>query len=146
MRHIVGDEEKGVLYISDMGRSRIWKHTIKTQKTTLFAKTERHPNTIKLSPDKKLLFVSTRGRNNPKSYILPGPEYGVVQVFDTQTGSLVDVAVGGNQPTGLDISTHYLASSDFLDANINIYHLPSTQYFQKSASARTENYLQHMKK
>jgi len=147
MRHIVADEKKGLLYISDMQRDVIWKYDIASGTTTILSKTESHPNTLRLSPDKRLLFVSTRGRNNPKSYILAGPEYGVVQVFDTKTGDLVDVAIGRNQPTGLDLSTNgLLASSDFLDANINIYQVPPTKIFLESPSPRTEDYQTYMPK
>ena len=113
-----------------------------------FVSTESHPNTIVLSPDKKLLFVSTRGRNNPDSYIVSGPEFGVVQVFDASTGVLLDALVGKNQPTGLDLSHdgRMLASSDFLDANINIYGIPTTDVFLQGASPATKTYRSLMKK
>ena len=147
MRHIVADEENALLYISDMGRNVIWKHNIVTGETMILTKTESHPNTIRLSHDNRLLFVSIRGQNNPKSYIIPGPEYGVIQVFDTKTGALLDVAIGGNQPTALDLSsTNLLASSDFLDANINIYMVSDSSLFLERPSNRTENYKIYMKK
>jgi hypothetical protein len=33
-------------------------------------------NTMDLSPDGKVLYVSNRGENNPRSCYIPGPEWG----------------------------------------------------------------------
>lgn len=125
-RHLVLDEDSGRLYISDLNGGKVWVLDMNTMQSSLLAKVERNPNTIQLSPDKKLLFVSCRGRNNPENYVLKGPEYGAVFVLDAFTGTVLDVIVGGNQPTGLDVSPDgkFLAFSDFLDHKIKIYEIP----------------------
>lgn len=148
LRHIAADEDRGLLFISDMRNACIWKHDISTGQTERFIKTESHPNTIVLSDDKRLLFVSNRGRNHPESYTRPGPEYGVVQVFDAHTGQLQDAAVGRNQPTGLDLlpKEAILASSDFWDANVNVYTVPPSSVFLKEPSKATQDYRSLMRK
>ena len=101
---------------------------MKTNEASILASVDRNPNTIQLSPDKRLLFVSCRGKDNPQTYIKPGPEYGSVFVIDAHTGAILDVIVGGNQPTGLDITLDgkFLAFSDFLDHKIKIFSIPTT--------------------
>lgn len=123
------------MYISDIRGGKIWLLDVNTGKTEVLARVERNPNTIKLSPDKRLLFVSCRGRNNPESYIKPGPEYGAVFVLDAHTGTVLDVIVGGNQPTGLDVSADgkWLAFSNFLDHQIRIYSIPPTEELLNNA-------------
>jgi len=128
MRHFVADSKNGILYISDMGKSTIWKLTLATDVVVKFATTDSHPNTIALSPDKKILFVSCRGHNFSKTnYYVPGPDWGSVLLFDTTSGKMLDAIVAGNQPTALDVSSDgsILAFSDFLDAKIEIFKVPN---------------------
>jgi YVTN family beta-propeller protein len=127
MRHIIPDEEKEVLYISDMGRKSIWKISLKDDSAVKFATTDSNPNTIALSPDKKILYVSCRGVNNSKSYYLPGPTWGSILLFDTETGKMLDAIIGGNQPTALAISPDgaQLSFSDFLDKRIQMWNIPT---------------------
>ena len=82
---------------------------------------------LKLSPDSRFLYVSNRGKDNPKTYYIPGPEWGSVLAIDTATGKLLDAIVGGNQCTGLAVSPDgtLLAFSDFLDYVIRVYRIPS---------------------
>jgi sugar lactone lactonase YvrE len=54
MRHIVGDEGKRVLYFSDMGKNKIFRLNLKNDEIEEFAKTDNNPNTIALTPDKKV--------------------------------------------------------------------------------------------
>ena len=75
LRHLEPDEDGGRLYISDMRRDIIYVMDMKTEKVTKLTDVESHPNTITLTPDGKVLFVSCRGRNNPKSWMSPGPEW-----------------------------------------------------------------------
>jgi DNA-binding beta-propeller fold protein YncE len=127
LRHIVGDEGRGFLFISDMARNKIWQFDIENKKTTIFAETDVNPNTIALSPDKNILFVSNRGENySLTDYSRPGPEWGSILLFDVNTGLLLDAILGGNQPTGLDISPdgRRLVFSNFLDHNLEIYQIP----------------------
>ena len=143
LRHIVADENKDVLYISDMGAKSILKLDLKTDLITKFATTDINPNTIALSPDKKLLFVSCRGKNfSPDDYYQPGPEWGTVLIFDTNSGKLVDVIIGGNQPTALDVSPDgkLLVFSDFLDSQLEFYSIPSYKDLKNNQSSWLVDY------
>ncbi len=124
MRHLVGDGT--TLYAGDMGRAKVFALDLATDEVREFAKTDEKPNTIDLSPDGKVLFVSCRGKNNPTSYYIPGPEWGSVLAIDTSSGKLLDALVTGNQTTGLDVSAdgRRLAASDFLDNLVRVYEVP----------------------
>lgn len=127
MRHIVGDEEKGVLYVSDMGLASIMKVDLATDQVKKFATTDINPNTIALSSNKKILFVSCRGVNaTAENYYIPGPEWGSVLLFDTQTGRMLDAIIGGNQPTALAVSPNggQMVFSDFLDNRLQVFQVP----------------------
>jgi YVTN family beta-propeller protein len=127
MRHLVADEKAGRLYASDMGKNVVWVLDMKTDKVTKLANTDQKPNTIDLSPDGRVLFVSNRGANNPKSYYLPGYEWGSILLLDTATGKPLDAVVGGNQCTALDVSEDgkLLVFSDFLDNRLRVYSVPA---------------------
>jgi len=126
LRHMVADESTGRLYISDMSKDVIWVYDMATGKTTKLADVDEKPNTIDLSPDGKVLFVSCRGENNPKSYYIPGPEWGSIVILDAATGEPLDAIIGGNQPTALDLSPDgsMLVFSDFLDDRLRVYEVP----------------------
>ncbi len=148
LRHIAADPEKKVLYISDMRKWRILKLSLIDDTISEFAVTEAMPNTIALSPDRKILFVSNRGRNNPKSYYQPGPEWGSVLLFDTETGRKLDAIVGGNQPTALDVSKDgsILAFSNFLDNNIEVWSVPSYDELLAGGGGFSNFYKDYLKK
>lgn len=140
LRHIVADEKTGRMYISDMARAVIWLCDMNTGAVTKFVDTDSHPNTIDLTPDGRLLFVSCRGRNNPKSYYLPGPEWGSILVFDAATGKPLDALIAGNQPTALDVSDDgkLLVFSDFLDNRLRVYEIPPFDEFANGGGGRFE--------
>jgi YVTN family beta-propeller protein len=129
MRHLVGDPSRGLLYADDMATDAEYVVNLATEQVRKLSPTDHTPNTIDLSPDGKVLYVSDRGRNNPRSYYLPGPEWGSVLAIDTATGKPLDAIVGGNQTTGLDVSPdgRLLAYSDFLDNRISVFSIPSYQ-------------------
>jgi len=83
-------------------------------------------NTITLSPDGRYVFASSRGRNNPSDYVLPGPDYGAIYIMSAEDLSPKERIWGRNQPTGLAVSPDgkFLAFTDFLDANLELYRLP----------------------
>jgi len=126
MRHLVADETTGKLYASDMAKDVVWVCDMKTLKVTKFCDTDEKPNTIELSPDGQILFISNRGENNPKSYYIPGYEWGTILLVSTSTGKPLDAIVGGNQCTALDVSAdgHTLVFSDFLDDRLRVYDVP----------------------
>lgn len=140
LRHIVGDEKTGRLFISDMAKDTVLVHDMKTGVTKKFVDTDHKPNTIDLTPDGKLLFVSCRGANNPKSYYIPGPEWGSILVFDATTGKGLDAVIAGNQPTALDVSEDgkTLVFSDFLDDRLRVFEIPPYESFAKGNGGRFE--------
>ena len=149
MRHFAVDEDKNVLYISDMGRASIMKLDLATNKVTKFAKTDINPNTIALSPDKKILFVSCRGTNfSATNYYVPGPDWGSVLLFDTETGKMLDAIVGGNQPTALAVSKDgtNLIFSDFLDSRLEVFLIPSYETLKNGNGGRSIIYKNYLRK
>jgi len=142
LRHIVGDPERNLLFISDMAKDCIWAHDMSTGKTWVFTETDEKPNTIDLSPDGKVLFVSCRGENNSVSYYMPGPEWGTILLFDAATAEPLDAIIGGNQCTALDVSDDgsLLVFSDFLDNRLRLYAVPS---FETLAAGNGGRWISH---
>jgi YVTN family beta-propeller protein len=125
IRHLAGDPRRGRLYADDMVHGQAYVVNLTTGRVSKFARTDNEPNTIDLTPDGRVLYVSNRGKNG-SNYYLPGPEWGSVLAIDTSTGQVLDAIVGGNQPTGLDVSPdgRMLAYSDFLDNRVTLYAIP----------------------
>lgn len=148
MRHMVADEKRGVVFTSDMGKACIWVTDMRTLKTRRLAKTDSHPNTIDISPDGRVLFVSCRGANNPKSYYIPGPEWGSVLLLDTVTGKPLDAIIGGNQCTALDLSGDgtTLVFSDFLDNRLRMYAIPDYATLAAGNGGRYTAHLSEIRK
>jgi DNA-binding beta-propeller fold protein YncE len=148
LRHIVADEKKKVLYISDLGLDRIDKVDLKTDKVSRWVKANQTPNTIALSPDRKILFVSHRGARGDVKYTEPGPEWGSVLLFDTETGKILDAIVGGNQPTALAISDDgkTIVFSDFLDNRLRVYSVPPYEELKKGNGGRAKSHRRDLKK
>lgn len=148
LRHIVGNAQSGKLYISDMSLDCIWLHDMATGTTTKFVDTDEKPNTIDLSPDGRILYVSCRGENNSVSYYIPGPEWGTILLFDAQTGTPLDAIVGGNQCTALDVSNdgRTLVFSDFLDARMRVYSVPPFEELAAGGGGRWESHYQDLVK
>jgi DNA-binding beta-propeller fold protein YncE len=127
-----------LLYFSDMGKNKIFRLNLKNDKIEEFAKTDNNPNTIALTPDKKVLIVSNRGKNNPSgNYNIPGPEWGSILFFDTSTGKMLDALLAGNQPTALAVSP---------DGNLTLCQLPSFEEFLAGGGGRSSIYRQEIKK
>ncbi len=142
MRHLVADPLGTHIYASDMARDQILVVDTATDAVAQVALVDRLPNTIDVTPDGRVLAVSNRGRNNPETYYLPGPQWGSVLLIDILTGELLDAIVAGNQPTGLDISRDgaWLAYSDFLDDRVTVYALPTTAELVGAGGGRSETY------
>jgi len=124
-RHILLDKTKNLLYVSDMYRGSIYVINPLDDKVLKEIPVDSKLNTIKLSPDSKYLFVSSRGPNNPETYLKKGPKFGKVFVIDTETLEIKEWIWGKNQPTGLDVSPDgkYLAFTNFLDNEIEVYRI-----------------------
>lgn len=148
LRHLVADSASGLIYASDMARDLILVIDSTTDAVTHLATTDRLPNTIDLTPDGRFIGVSNRGRNNPETYYLPGPQWGSILLLDTTTGELVDAIVGGNQPTGLDISSdgRWLAYSDFLDNRVTVVALPPSDDLAAANGGRAGTYKAELEK
>jgi DNA-binding beta-propeller fold protein YncE len=147
-RHLVLDTTGENLYASDMAGASVYVTEVATGETTLLASVDRLPNTIDLSPDGRVLFVSHRGRNNPESYLLVGPEWGSVLLIDTATGQPLDAIVAGNQTTGLDVSPDgtLLAYSDFRDDLVSVYAIPSYETLAAGNGGRYQAHLGELEK
>ncbi len=126
MRHFVGDDSRGLLYADDLSTAEVFVVDLATEKVAKLNDTDERPNSMDLSPGGKVLYVSCRGKDNPRSYYIKGPEWGSILAFDTASGKILDAIVGGNQCTGLDVSPdgEFLAFSDLLDDTIRIYAIP----------------------
>lgn len=126
MRHIVQGGEFG-FYLSDMSRNQICE--LKKQKLSCIAKTFAKPNTIVYDESRNWIFVSTRGPNNPKSYLLPGLEFGRIAIYQLPELSLLYEWEAGEQPTGLDLSPNkrFLATTDFLQDGLRVYEILDTK-------------------
>lgn len=148
LRHVVADAERERMYISDMRKGIIWLLDMKTWQATTLARTDANPNTIDLTPDGRLLFVSCRGANNRESYYKPGPRWGSVLVLDALTGELLDAIVAGNQPTALDVSDdgRFLAYSDMLDDRISVYAIPPLEVLLSGGGGRADTYRRELRK
>ena len=148
MRHLVADEKTGKLYASDMAKDVVWVCDMKSLKVTKFCATDEKPNTIELSPDGRILFISNRGENNPQSYYVPGYEWGTILLVSTATGKPLDAIVGGNQCTALDVSAdgHTLVFSDFLDDRLRVYDVPGYDVLAQGNGGRYAAHFAALKK
>jgi sugar lactone lactonase YvrE len=122
---------------------------MKTGKTKKFTEVDEKPNTIDLSPDGTMLFVSCRGENaSEETYYIPGPEWGTLLVFDTTNGKPLDAVIAGNQPTALDVSADgkLMISSDFLDNRLRVFEVPDYATFAAGGGGRYEEHFDEIAK
>jgi len=124
-RHILLDRKKNLFYVTDMYRGSVYIINAVDDKVLKEIPVDKKLNTAKLSPDGKYLYVSSRGPNNPETYLKKGPVFGKVFVIDTTTFEIKDWIWGKNQPTGLDVSPdgRLLAFTNFLDNEIEVYRI-----------------------
>jgi len=120
-RHVIYRD--GKLYVSDMYQGTVNILDAFTGALLVTRYVGYNINTIVLSPDGKRIIASSRGRNNDIDYTLPGPELGAVYILNAADLTLEEKIWGRNQPTGLAFSPDgkYLAFTDFLDANVELY-------------------------
>jgi len=147
MRHLVADPARQRLYANDMALDRTYVLDLRTDRVRQLGRTDRLPNTTDLSPDGRVLYASSRGRNGA-TYLQKGPEWGSVVVLDALTGKPLDAIVGGNQTTGLDVSPDgtRLAFSDFLDARVRVYSIPSYDVLRSGRGGRYAAHLADLEK
>ncbi|MGH3326694.1 MAG: YncE family protein, partial [Streptomycetales bacterium] len=147
MRHLVGDTGTGAVYASDMAEDKVFEVDLETGSVTTLARVDHNPNTIDLDPAGRVLYVSCRGRNGP-SYYQPGPEWGSVVLVDTESGRLLDAIVGGEQTTGLDVSSdgRMLAFSDFLGNRVSSYAIPPYQELANGGGGRVHEHRAELEK
>ncbi|MCF7832323.1 MAG: WD40 repeat domain-containing protein [Candidatus Marinimicrobia bacterium] len=133
MRDVRYDPLKKMLYYDDMRFALVYKYDWIKRETVATEEVDSHPNTIRLTPDGKYLFVSCRGPNNPNGYTLPSPRNADIVVIDTESMTTLTSWAQGNQPTGLDISQDgcYLATTDFMDKNVNLYVISDPRKIEK---------------
>ena len=113
-RHIVKDEERQLMFVSDMARNTVEVYNMTTDSLVRTIRVYDKPNTIVLSPDRRYPTLD---------YLHKGLVMGQVHMIDTRNFETVAVWEGGNQPTGLDISPNgqRMVFSDFLDHRIRVY-------------------------
>jgi YVTN family beta-propeller protein len=123
VRHVIYHDNK--LYVSDMHRGTVNILNATTGALLVSKRIGSNINTIVLSPDGKRVFASSRGRNNPVDYTIPGPEFGAVYLLNADDLTIEERIWGRNQPTGLGISPDgkFLVFTDFLDANLELYYI-----------------------
>ena len=124
MRHIVVNAGETKAYVSDMYHRAIYEIDLMQCTIARTIRVFNNPNTIALYAG-RWLFVSSRGPNNPEDYTKRSGVNGRIAVIDIDSWKIVCEIEGGNQPTGLGISNDgaYLCSSNFQDANIELYRI-----------------------
>jgi YVTN family beta-propeller protein len=147
MRHLVGDPGRDRLYADDMATSEAFVVDLASERVHRLAATDSTPNTIDLSPDGRVLYVSNRGRNGA-CYCAPGPEWGSVLAIDTASGRVLDAIVGGNQTTGLDVSGdgRLLAFTDFLDNRLSLFTIPPYRVLAAGGGGRATAHRAELRK
>ena len=122
-RHVIYRDEK--LYVSDMYRGTVNILNASTGALLRSRRIASNINTIVLSPDGQYIFASSRGKNHPENYTMPGPDFGAIYMLNAKDLTLLERVWGRNQPTGLSISPDgkLLVFTDFLDANLELYSI-----------------------
>lgn len=123
MRHLV--VAGGMLYASDMASGVVFRLDPASGRIAARLPLGWNLNTIAVDPRGRYLFASSRGPNNPESYLLPGPEYGKVFVVGLDSFERVHWVWGRDQPTGLDVSPdgRWLAFTDFLSDRLELFRI-----------------------
>jgi YVTN family beta-propeller protein len=123
LRHVVLHPTREVLYVSDLLKGRVFAVDAATDTVIASAVVDHSLNTLKVSPDGGSVFVCSRGPNNPENWTTKGPAFGKLFRLDPFTLAVVDWAWGGNQPTGLAVSSdgRFVCFTDFLDARLEVY-------------------------
>lgn len=127
LRHLALDEERQILYASEMMWRRINVYDLAQKKLLKQIVVDSNPNTIALSPDRKYLFVSCRGPNSKDGYLERSPRSGRLYLIDCQINEVLEYRVLGNQPTALAVhpSGEFVAVSNFRDKNIEVFRVDS---------------------
>ena len=123
LRHVVLHPTRDVLYVSDMLAGKVFAIDGATDTVIASAVVDHTLNTLAVSPDGSAVFVCSRGPNNPVDWTTKGPAFGKIYALDPLTLAVTDWAWGGNQPTGLAVSSdgRFVCFSDFLDARLEVY-------------------------
>ena len=125
MRHIVHDPRRAEYYITAMAANRVYRLSEDGRPVGSW-NVGVNPNTAALTPDGRLLIVSSRGPNNPyEGYLVRGCEYGRIFFINLESGTIDEWIWGRDQPTGLavDPSGRYLAFTNLLSDSLELYRL-----------------------
>jgi len=122
-RHLVVDDQTMRMFATDMELGEVWVFDLWKDAVIKRIKVGPKLNTCELSADGNYLFVSSRGTNNPVTYLEKGPDFGTMSVIDTRRLEKIEWVWGRNQPTGLSVHPELpvVAFTDFLDQNIEFY-------------------------
>ncbi len=148
MWDLVADETRRLLYVDDNKRNVVYVIDLASETAAELADTDQRPSTMALSPDGKVLYVSNRGKEDPQNASHAGPEWGSVLAIDTTDGTILDAIVGGNQTTGLAVSSDgsLLAFSDFLDDHVSVYSIPAYSTLAAGNGGRAVQHLEDIAK
>ena len=117
---------------STITTARVWSNIDPAKKVEVGAdgsyslQVVSHSGSFTITPDGRLLIVSSRGPNNPhEGYLVRGCEYGRIFFINLKSGTLDEWIWGRDQPTGLavDPSGRYLAFTNLLSDSLELYRL-----------------------
>ena len=120
------DPIRKIAYVNNMHNGRVYVYDLTTDTIIREFTTGINPNNVKISPDRRYVYVSNRGPNHPKGSDYRSPKNGEIMVFDAENGyRLVETIPAGNQPIGVAISPDgkILAVSNFMDDTIDLYRI-----------------------
>ncbi|MFW6212132.1 MAG: YncE family protein [Spirochaetota bacterium] len=125
MRHVVIDSAGSTAYASNMARREVVALALPDLRVPARSRVGSNPNTIVISADGALLYVSCRGPNNPAGYTHRSPEPGAIHVIATATMETLQIIPAGTQPTGLALSPDgkLLSSTSFQDDEVLLWAL-----------------------
>ena len=118
------DYKRQIAFINNLRKNHFVVYDLKKDAIVRRVPTWIHPNNLKLSPGKRYIYVTTRGPDNPKSYLLPSPQNGRVQIFDSYNDyRCVESFEVGNQPIGIALTSDHqiLAICNFIDDTVEIF-------------------------
>ncbi|MCX7882498.1 MAG: beta-propeller fold lactonase family protein [Brevinematales bacterium] len=118
------DYGRQIAFINNLRRNHFVVYDLKKDVIATRVPTWVHPNNLKLSPKNRYIYISTRGPDNPKGYLLRSPKNGRIQIFDSYGNyRLVEEFEVGNQPIGIALTSDHthLAICNFMDDTVEIF-------------------------
>jgi len=118
------DYQRRIAFINNLRKNHFVVYDLEEDAIVKRVSTWIHPNNLKLSPQRRYIYISTRGPDNPRGYLLRSPRNGRIQVFDSyENYRLVEEFEVGNQPIGIAITSDHslVAICNFMDDTVEVY-------------------------